>query len=306
VLSTLAYLAIDLPRADFRCTRVIRTREEVEHLVLYVCHTPRAPLNAFVERMWLVERGETARQDRILPSGTVELVVNLRDDRVQIDGTIHSRRVRTVSGVAVSGTYSEAFIINAMQHAAMIGVHFRPGSASAVLGVPAMEFADAHVDLANIWGDSFVREMRERLCTTMNHEQRFRYLEGILMERLTSAVRPHPAVLFALASVASTGISVRDVAREAGISYRRFLTVFTRDVGLPPKLFCRIRRFQHVLTVAQRTGHSGWTHVALQCGFYDQSHLANEFRRLSGLTPSQYERAIRVKHNLLDGHVAVP
>jgi AraC-like DNA-binding protein len=274
---------------------------------LYLCHSPRAPLNEFVERMWLVAGGESPRQDRILPSGTVELVINLRDDRIQIDGTVHSARGRTLSGVAVSGTYSEAFIIDAMQHAAMMGVHFRPGGGSAVLGVPSVEFADAHVDLAAIWGGTVVREIRERLCAAPTHQERFRCLEQVLIERLRSPLRRHAAVPLALACFTATGMgaSVREVARQAGLSYRRFLTVFRAEVGLPPKLFCRILRFHHVHALAHRRGRIDWAQIALECGFFDQSHLANEFRVISGLTPSEYQRDITEIRNLLSGHVAV-
>lgn len=268
---------------------------------MYLSHTPRAPLNEFVERLWLVADGESRRQERILPSGTVELVINLRDDRVRIDGTVSSPHVRTTSGVAVSGTYSEALIITVMQHAAMMGVHFRPGGASAVLGVPAEELANAHVDLAAMWGGAVVREMRERLCAAPTHGERFRYLEDVLTGRLRLPLRRHPAVPLALACFTPTGMaaSVRDVARQAGLSYRRFLTVFRAEVGLPPKLFCRILRFHHVHALAQRPGRMDWTQIALECGFFDQSHLANEFRLLAGITASEYQRGVGHIH----GHV---
>jgi Domain of unknown function (DUF6597) len=91
------------------------------------------------------------RRERILPSGTVELVFNLHDDQVRIDGTVKAARARTFAGAAVSGTYSGAFILDAMQHAAMMGVHFKPGGAYVVLGVLCSEFADDHVDLAALW-----------------------------------------------------------------------------------------------------------------------------------------------------------
>jgi AraC-like DNA-binding protein len=82
-------------------------------------------------------------------------------------------------------------------------------------------------------------------------------------------------------------------------------SLFREAVGLPPKAFGRIARFQRVHAVAQRTGRVDWTDVALQCGFADQAHLTNEFQRLSGLTPCRYERALVERHHLLRGHVAV-
>ena len=77
-------------------------------------------------------------------------------------------------------------------------------------------------------------------------------------------------------------------------------------MGLPPKEFCRILLFQRAHAVAQRTGYINWAEVALTCGFYDQPHVTNEFRELSGLTPTQYERATQETRNLLSGHVAIP
>ena len=275
--------------------------------MLYVSYVPRAPLNAFVERMWLVSGGQSHRRERILPNGTIELVINLRQDRISIDKTMHCARAQTFSGVVVSGIYSGAFIIDAMQHAAMMGVHFKPAGAFAVLGVPLQEFADAHVDLAALWGDGAVRYLRERLCTASTHRARFELLERALIERLLQGRRLHPVVPFALECFGpdGSGASVRDVTRRSGLSHRRFLTIFRSEVGLPPKAFCRILRFQHMHRVAQRMSHIKWTDLALTCGFYDQAHLTNEFRRLSGLTPTEYERAIQETRNLLSGHVAI-
>jgi AraC-like DNA-binding protein len=276
--------------------------------MLYLSYTPRAPLNEFVERIWLVSGAQSPRKERILPSGTVELVVNLREDRVQIDRTAQSADARSFSGAVVSGTYSGAFIIDAMQHAAMMGVHFRPGGAFAVLGVPSSELANAHVDLAALWSEASARELRGRLCAAATHPRRFEYLEEVLVGRLPSRPRLDPVVPFALECFTPTGLgaSVREVARRTGLSYRRFLTIFTAEVGLAPKLFCRIRRFQHVHALAQQTGHIDWAQLALECGFFDQSHLANEFRKLSGLTPTEYQRDIQNNRNLLSGHVAIP
>jgi AraC-like DNA-binding protein len=274
--------------------------------VLYLFHVPRSPLDRYVERFWLVAGGEAPRQDRILPSGTLELVINLRDDRVRVDRTARFGRVREYSGIVVSGAYSEAFVVDAAQHAAMMGVHFRPGGAPTVLGVPAGELADAHVNLADLWGESAAGVLREKLCSAPTHEGRFRVLERALLDCLETGPLPHPAVQIALGLFGpdGEGATVREAVRRTGLSHRRLLTLFTAAVGLSPKAFCRILRFQHVHAIARRTGRIDWADLALRCGFHDQSHLANEFRRLCGLTPREYERALRDRHHLLSGHVA--
>lgn len=273
--------------------------------MLYLSYAPQAPLNQFVERLWLVSGGQQPRTERILPSGTVELVVNLRDDRVIINRTARSARVESLSGAVVSGTYSGAFDIDARQHELMMGVHFLPGGAFGALGIPVVDLADRHVDLASIAGDAAARELRERLCGASTHEARFEYLQQTLFRRLSP--RRYPVVELALERFSAAGVSasVRDVAKEAGLSHRRFLTIFTAHVGLSPKRFCRILRFRRLHTLAQVTGRIDWAQLAQECGFFDQSHLANEFRKLSGLTPTEYQRDLRRACDVMDGHVAI-
>jgi AraC-like DNA-binding protein len=275
--------------------------------MLYLFHEPRSPLRRYVERLWLVAGGQAPRLDRILPSGTVELVINLADDRVRIERTASRDTPQVYSGAVASGPYSAAFLVDAAQHAAMLGVHFRPGGAPAVLGVPSVALADRHVDLADLWSARDANALRARLCEATTHRSRLAVLEQVLIERLTARSGPHPAVQLALAAFGAdgAGASVGEVTRRSGLSHRRLLTLFTRDIGLPPKQFCRIRRFQRVHASAQRSGRIDWADLALQCGFSDQAHLSNELKRLSGMTPRVYARAIEDRHHLLTGHVAL-
>jgi AraC-like DNA-binding protein len=86
-----------------------------------------------------------------------------------------------------------------------------------------------------------------------------------------------------------------------GISPRRFIQVFTQQVGITPKLFCRIQRFQSALNLIQHRQRHNWTQLALACGYYDQAHFANEFRVFSGLSPTAY---FQVRGNHLN-HVPI-
>jgi AraC-like DNA-binding protein len=273
----------------------------------YFSHVPGAHLGRFVERLWWVSGGQSPRKERILPSGTVELVLNLRDDRVTIDSTMRDARPRAYSGAVVSGAYSGAFVIGAMQHESMMGVHFRPGGAFAVLGIPGDELADAHVDLGAITNDAYARGVRARLCAMATPEAHFAYLERALINRLRARAALHPAVELALERFTATGLgaSVRDVVRESGLSHRRFLTLFRAQVGLAPKRYCRILRFRHLHEIARRSGRVDWAELAQECGFFDQSHLAGEFRKLSGVTPTEYQRDLAFSTRVLAGHVAL-
>jgi AraC-like DNA-binding protein len=86
-----------------------------------------------------------------------------------------------------------------------------------------------------------------------------------------------------------TGVAA--VARGTGWSERRFSQIFREEVGFSPKVWCRIQRFQRVVRRLHRGEEVRWPELALDCGFYDQSHLANEFRAFSGISPTTYGAA---------------
>src|SRR5688572_31146301 len=130
----------------------------------YVSHTPAPPLDAFVENLWLLEDAPAHAEERIIPSGTIELVVNLRHDEIRVCTAASGDESRPGptrrSGAVVSGAYGRYFATDTVQHESIMGVHFRPGGAWPFLGVPAGDLADAHVDLETLWGRA-ARELRE-------------------------------------------------------------------------------------------------------------------------------------------------
>jgi hypothetical protein len=146
-------------------------------------YTPGPPLDAYIDRFWYCSDTPSHPRERILPSGTVELVINLTGDEIRIYDPSHPNRAQRYSGAVVSGPYSNFFLIDPLVHGSIIGVHFRPGRAVPVLGVPANELADAHVDLESVWGRT-TAELRERLCSAAAPEKRFAVLEEVLLRRL--------------------------------------------------------------------------------------------------------------------------
>ena len=102
----------------------------------------------------------------------------------------------------------------------------------------------------------------------------------------------HYAVSTALAAFRrKTGTAVRDIAKSVGLSQRRFIEVFKAEVGMTPKLFSRVQRFQQArATIHRQVKAADWAGIAMECGYYDQSHLIREFVEFSGLSPAAYLR----------------
>ena len=204
----------------------------------YVFSSPVRPLGDFVERFWQIHDSPPHFRERIVSSGTVELVINLKEDEFRIYDSTRPEHCRRFSGAIVSGTYTRPFVIDARQHACVVGVHFRPAGAFPFLGEAASELADTHVDLEALWGRA-ARELRERLCAAQGPTERFCLLEKALLDHLFRPMEHHFAVRFALSCFmrADSEQTIREAAQRVGLSHRRFIQVFAREVGLPPKLF---------------------------------------------------------------------
>ena len=81
---------------------------------------------------------------------------------------------------------------------------------------------------------------------------------------------------------------VRRVVNESGYSHRRFIEVFRAAVGLGPKLYCRVLRFQGALDLVAARPEAALVDVALEAGYSDQPHFQREFRELAGVSPTRY------------------
>jgi AraC-like DNA-binding protein len=262
--------------------------------MLYRLYSPPPPLGRFVELLWIYEGFRPPHpRERLLPTGTVEMVIHLREDRILTYGRRDIGQPSTLSGSIVCGAHSEFFVIDTASQDGVIGVHFRPGGAYPFVKLPNGELRNQHVDLFALWDRQRVSELRERLLEAPTPDGKLRVLEQALLESARGEFDRHPGVAYALREFHSApgGRTIRDVTERTGLSARRFIDLFEREVGLTPKLFCRVQRFQRVLKMIHGGGAVDWADIALTCGYYDQAHFIHDFRAFSGINPSAYLQA---------------
>jgi AraC-like DNA-binding protein len=259
---------------------------------------PRAPLDEFVEMLWFYEEpGMPHAQERLLPTGTVELVVNLKEDVTRIYDKRDLTKIETTSGAVVCGMHTEFFVIDTAEQQLVMGVHFRPGGVAPFLNLPADELRNSHVALEDLWGKMAAGELREKLLAAATVEEKFRVLESALFRIAFKPLEQHGAVRYALANfLHSPGAQkMAAVTGQIGLSQRRFIEVFKQKVGVTPKAFCRVMRFQQAIKTISNSAEIDWTDLALDCGYFDQSHFVHDFRAFAGMTPTEYA-AKRTQH----------
>jgi AraC-like DNA-binding protein len=232
------------------------------------------------------------RRERVLPTGRTQVILNLARDFI-LDAREDGPLVKAAPSLVV-GSRSVYEVVDTSDMADLIGVVFEPGALPLFAGDAADLFSNRSVDLEDIWGRE-ARGLRDRLREIAAPAGKVRALEADLMHRLHAQlarrpVRLHCAVEFALSRFdRAPGVAtVADVARSTGWSERRFSQVFREQVGLSPKVWCRVQRFQRAVQRLHAGAEVRWTELALDCGFYDQAHFANEFRAFSGIDPTTY------------------
>jgi AraC-like DNA-binding protein len=230
----------------------------------------------------------------VLPYGSVELLFNLHADIFQVYDRHDPQKSATFGGSLLSGPHSEASVIDRAHQTCILGVSFQPGGAVGFFGLPPGETHNLDVPLAALWGTSAAL-LREQLLYALTPAAKFAVLEKFLLARLKHNPTLTPAIAFAVRQferVPQNG-TIADVIGQTGFSQRHFIQLFSREVGLPPKLFCRIRRFQVALHQVARQPEVELTKIAHACGYFDQSHFIHDFRAFSGMRPSEYFASVR-------------
>ena len=265
-------------------------------MIHYTTYRPRSPLSQFVEFFWMREGDNLSPfQSRLLPIGSMELVINLHEDRIPLFDPYSRIECGSTNGTMICGTHSEGYIIRIDRKISVLGVHFKPGGSASFLGLPARELYNQRVGLNELW-QGRAAELRSCLIAAPNTQSRFLSLEQFLLRVIHSPDRAtvfqkhrHPVVDFALREFRQLPTpTVSAVIDQVGCSARYFNQLFRDQVGLTPKLFCRVRRLRQVLYQIAGKSQVDWADLVFTCGYFDQAHLIHDFRSLTGCTPTEY------------------
>ena len=222
---------------------------------------PATPLAAYVRCFWTLRAGrDEMPPQRILPDGSFDIVFHF-GDRYRQNGSWQPQAM-------FIGELRRPVLIEPSGRSDILGLRFRPGGASAFLRTPMSELRDAILPL-----DLFAPLLADQIADTSRARDRIALLEQFLLQRLDPPDRRLEAAVRVITE-SSGRARIRTVAAYAGASERTLERLFENRVGLSPKGFARIARFQAALR-----GDTS--------GYFDESHHIHEFRELSGLTPAQ-------------------
>jgi AraC-like DNA-binding protein len=172
-------------------------------------------------------------------------------------------------------------------HSYGMHINLAPPAAHMLFGLPMHTLARRVVTLEDVLDEP---SLVDRLHEAGGWEARFQLLDAVLMKRLTGARPASPGVIWAWRRLVQAGgdHAVGSLAQELGWSRKRIAARFREEIGLAPKATARLLRFDRARALAEESERPDWTRIAVECGYYDQSHLINDFRSVTGRTPETF------------------
>jgi len=240
-------------------------------------HIPRFPLNQFVDHFIYYEGYHPDHSiDRFLPDGNTEIIIDFDDRPQHIYDNQTLKEIQACHHVWASGVRTEFISIPSGKHAAMFIVSFRKGMAYPFFPLPMNEMADRVVDADLLWGNDFAF-LRERLWESREINLKFETAESFLLKHFQGRLVPNPAVEYALAEIIRQPdqINLARMSRNISNSQKHLIDMFKRQVGIAPKAYLKIIRFQKAIMEIEQRREPNWTIISQDCGFYDQFRICH-------------------------------
>lgn len=245
---------------------------------------PTTALARFIECFWTLEReatNEPGEPERILPDGCVELILNFgsRFRELRDDG-----REEIQPHFFLVGQMTRPMLITSSGQVELIGIRFHPGGTLPFFKNPMNELTNQTIEISAL-SPSFESELASQLGAKSTLSQKVRRLEVMLESRLSSRASSTISLVVSEIVARFGQFTVDEISDAAGLSSRQLERRFLTEVGLTPKLLCRVLRFQQVFRAMDRND-AGWAAVATDCGYYDQAHLIRDFQQFAGQAPA--------------------
>jgi AraC-like DNA-binding protein len=235
--------------------------------VSYREFVPHAALRSHVDRLWASASSAPEGARPVLPDGCIDVLFD-----------------RLSGEVRVVGTMTRAQVLEPTDRSCLVAVRFRPGGALPFLRVPAEELTDRVVDARALglrWATA------EPLEAVSDPRDALDELEARLLTRLGAADAPHPIVAYATRALYSPDPpSIASLEASTGWSRQHLTRMFSRHVGVGPKVLARVARLQRAVVALQAPHREGLADLAADLGYFDQAHMALDFRSLAGVAPS--------------------
>ena len=257
--------------------------------VIYREFGPSPRLRGLVDRLWWLEGpAELIGPEPIPPDGRTEIIVHAADTFEEADD---ADGWRPQERVLFAGQATRAVRVRPRGFARMAGARLHPTGAHALFACPQAELVDRIAEL-HLLDRHLARRLRDDVATREDGPAMVTALDRALVRALPDGSCESAATDAVSIALARRGlVRVAALASQLDLSARQIERLFRERVGLSPKLFLRIVRFQEVLGSLRGGAPPGglpWAEIAARHGFYDQPHFIRDFKAFVGESPGAW------------------
>ncbi len=258
--------------------------------MIFEIHIPSFPLNQFIECfIYYRDYNPIHSVDRFLPDGNVNIIIDLTDYPKYIYDNNTLKEIQTCRNGWFSGIRNNYITIPSGKDNEMFVINFHKGKAYPFVQMPLNELTDSVVD-GDLVLTNEIMELREMVLEAPFISNKFFIAENFLHKIFCNKLIVNPFIEFAVNKIVQSPnqMSIEHISNKIGYSQKHLIKLFKDNVGLSPKGFLKIIRFQKAISEIADTKSPDWTGIAFESGYYDQAHFINDFKAFSGFTPSQY------------------
>jgi AraC-like DNA-binding protein len=253
--------------------------------MIYIEHVPGLPLARWIDRIWYCRASALPyAQERVLPSGSMQILFNLAGETLTEVSEDPSNSARAVSHSLLAGPRCRYELIDSRDLQELLGILFLPGGAAPLLRTNASTVFGRFISLADVYPRTTIRDRLRELSTP---QEKLKAAEQWLLSLIRKETST-PKTLIDGGLRLLCRQTVHQTASSLGVSERRLSQVFAAEVGLSPKQWSRIARFQKAVRQLHAGRYERLDQLALECGYYDQSHFCRDFTAVAGMDATAY------------------
>jgi len=257
-------------------------------MVKYSTQNPPEALSDYVRFFWTLEAKVGSKEPfvhRALPDNCLELIFYCQG-RFSISSAKGNEGNTFTSGVFGHAQKYRQFTTNS--DFTLFGVFLYPHSLKMLFDLPAHELTDAMLDCETLWGAEG-RILEEKVMLAPDDTTRMEIVSNFFLDRIEMTERRDAGFIHLLKKVVANNsiVPIPTFASDCNLCRRQFERKFKEFSGFSPKDFFQIVRFKNVLKESEQRNKS-LAQIAIESGYYDQSHFTHEFKKFSGYSPREY------------------
>ena len=258
-------------------------------LMYFKTHTLEGEISNYIESIFHVKNFMPDHSiERVVPTGHLFVIFELDGFKRNTFDNETLKPINSFTKVWVSGIHKNFISISAHQNSEMFVIQFKPFGAYPFLYFSIDELNDKVIAGEDIFGEEILK-IREEILSKKDSKEKFMSAENWLNRRFNQAKIPPIEFLNIVKQIQNEpDTNYKKIIGNYSKTQKHLINQFKKYIGLTPKYYQRILRFNEILQLIHNAKKIKWSHVAYQCGYSDQSHFIKEFKHFSGINPQEF------------------